>query len=164
MGNNIYTRKSSSTNIYLFKVNNRNTRAKCEFWTYSTPCFSASIVNFEQVNAGWVVRALDCECEITGWLQARFILSSFQSRSNESQKLFGNKWLKVNCLLTVKTSERLSIVFINFGHILYLFLMYSIHFSEYSVSLFHKVAAAIHSSMDIVFLKEHLQPRIAYVQ
>ena len=61
---------------YMFKVNNRNTRARCEicsklaikiperrlasFWylycyllTYFTPCSSVYIVNFEQVNAGW---------------------------------------------------------------------------------------------------------------
>ena len=31
----------------MFKVNNRNTK------TRYTPCFSVSIVNFEQVNAGW---------------------------------------------------------------------------------------------------------------
>ena len=60
---------------YMFKVNNRNTRTRCEtypklkikiperrqasFWclycylrTYFTPCSSVSIVNFEQVNAG----------------------------------------------------------------------------------------------------------------
>ena len=30
----------------MFKVNNKDTR--------TTPCYSVSIVNFEQVNAGWV--------------------------------------------------------------------------------------------------------------
>ena len=35
----------------MFKVNNINSRTKCE--TYFTPCSSASIVNFDQVNAGW---------------------------------------------------------------------------------------------------------------
>ena len=65
---------------YMFKVNNRNTVTRCEIyseltikiperrhwhrsgtfvvnfeqlWTYFTPCSSVSIVNFEQVNAGW---------------------------------------------------------------------------------------------------------------
>ena len=59
---------------YIFKVNNRNTRARCEIcskltiktpeprqWrgssvlivTYFTPCSSIVIVNFEQVNVGW---------------------------------------------------------------------------------------------------------------
>ena len=61
---------------YMFKVNNRNTRTKCEIcskltikvperhqasfwclycwlWTYFTPYSSVSTVNFEQVNAGW---------------------------------------------------------------------------------------------------------------
>ena len=32
---------------YMFKVDNRNTR------TYFTPCYSVSIVNFENVIAGW---------------------------------------------------------------------------------------------------------------
>ena len=35
---------------YMFKGNNRNTRTRYE---YFTPCCSVSIVNFEQVNAGW---------------------------------------------------------------------------------------------------------------
>ena len=62
--------------IYMFKVDNRNTRTRCEicwkltiktperwlasFWclycsllTYFTPCSSVSIVNFEQVNNKW---------------------------------------------------------------------------------------------------------------
>ena len=36
---------------YIFNVNNRNTRARCQIWTYLTPCSSVSIVNFKQVNA-----------------------------------------------------------------------------------------------------------------
>ena len=47
--------------IYLFKVNNRNSRTRCEIYTkltikttYFTPCSSVSIVDFEQVNADWV--------------------------------------------------------------------------------------------------------------
>ena len=44
--------------IYLLKVNNRNTRARCEICSKLTIFFyfsisSVSIVNFEQVNAGW---------------------------------------------------------------------------------------------------------------
>ena len=35
----------------MFKVNNRNTRTRCEICSKS--CCSVSIVNFEQVNAGW---------------------------------------------------------------------------------------------------------------
>ena len=43
----------------MFKVNNKNTRTICEICskltiTYFTPCSSVSIVNFEQVNGGWV--------------------------------------------------------------------------------------------------------------
>ena len=65
--------------IYLFKVNNRNTRARCEkcskltiktaerlawrrsgvfiinFRTYFTPCSSISSVNFEHAIADWVL-------------------------------------------------------------------------------------------------------------
>ena len=50
---------------YMFKVNNRNTRARCEKcsqltiktperrnWRF-TPCSSVSIANFEQVKADW---------------------------------------------------------------------------------------------------------------
>ena len=43
--------------IYMFKVINRNTRTRCETCpklTNLAPCTSVSIVNFEQVNAGWV--------------------------------------------------------------------------------------------------------------
>ena len=46
-------------NIYLFKVNNRNTRKRCEICSKLTiktyfPSFSSvSIVDFEQVNVGW---------------------------------------------------------------------------------------------------------------
>ena len=34
----------------MFKVKNRNTRARCKI------CLSVSIVNFEQVNASWVTK------------------------------------------------------------------------------------------------------------
>ena len=63
---------------YMFKVNNRNTRTRCEIcsklaikkperrhWLRSsvfivnsehfTPCSNVSIVNFEQVNVGWAI-------------------------------------------------------------------------------------------------------------
>ena len=38
-------------NICLFKVNNRNTRKRCEI--YFTPFSSVSIIDFEQVNVSW---------------------------------------------------------------------------------------------------------------
>ena len=51
-------------NIYLFKVNNRNSRKSCEICSkltikapeqpYFTPFSTVSIVDFEQVNVGWV--------------------------------------------------------------------------------------------------------------
>ena len=47
----------------MFKVNNRNTRTRCEICSkltiktperrYFTPYSSVLIVNFEQINAGW---------------------------------------------------------------------------------------------------------------
>ena len=52
----------------MFKVNNKDTRTTpmaffwclyCQFWTYFTPCSSASIVNFEQENAGFHVPFFD---------------------------------------------------------------------------------------------------------
>ena len=63
---------SSPANIYLFKVNNRNTSERCEIcskqtiktpkqrhwcgsgvWTYFTPFSSVSVVAFEQLNVSW---------------------------------------------------------------------------------------------------------------
>ena len=46
---------------YMSKVKNRNTKTRCQICSkltikipcYSTPCSSVSIVNFEQLNAGW---------------------------------------------------------------------------------------------------------------
>ena len=47
----------------MFKVNNKDTGTTllssfwclyCQLGTYFTPFFSVSIVNFDQVNAGWV--------------------------------------------------------------------------------------------------------------
>ena len=40
----------------MFKVNNKNTRIRCETCsklTIKTPCSTVSIVNFEQVNTDW---------------------------------------------------------------------------------------------------------------
>ena len=70
----ILRQENNSANIYLFKLNNRNTRKKvwylfkfndnitrktpfwcfyCWFWTYFTPFSSVSIVDSEQVNISW---------------------------------------------------------------------------------------------------------------
>ena len=77
LGNDIYTGKNSSTNIYLFRVNNSNTRKRreiCsklaimslqrrstvfivnfEYISYLfTPFSSVSTVDFEQLNVCWV--------------------------------------------------------------------------------------------------------------
>ena len=72
----IETKKIYPAGIYLLKVNNRNTKTKCEIsskliinrperrhwrnfklWTSFTPCSSVSIVNFEQVIAGRAVES-----------------------------------------------------------------------------------------------------------
>ena len=74
-----FMKKTSQPAFTCFKLNNRNTRTRCEIcskliiktperrhwrrcgvfiiklWTYFTPCSSVSIVDFEQVNAGWVI-------------------------------------------------------------------------------------------------------------
>ena len=46
-------------NMYLFKVNNRNSRKRCEIslkLTIKTPGVSVvSVVDFEQVNVSWVI-------------------------------------------------------------------------------------------------------------
>ena len=65
-------------NIYLFKVNNRNTRKRSEInskltiKTYSTPFSSVSIVEFEQVNVSWVgpwqTSMMKVLCENGSWL------------------------------------------------------------------------------------------------
>ena len=39
----------------MFKVNNKDTR------TYLTPCYSVSIVNFEEVNTGWAKELWICK-------------------------------------------------------------------------------------------------------
>ena len=55
LGNNIYTRKNSPTNIYLFIVNNSNIRERwelCSKLTINTPVLRSTvfIVNFEHLN------------------------------------------------------------------------------------------------------------------
>ena len=64
LGNNIYTRKNSPTNIYLFIVNNSNIRKRCEIHTklrIKTPepllltmnifhIFSSVCIEFKQVS------------------------------------------------------------------------------------------------------------------
>ena len=77
LGSDIYTGKNSSTNVYLFTVNNSNTRKRCEICSkltikspqrcstvfivkfehvsyLFTPFFTVSPVGFEQVNVCWV--------------------------------------------------------------------------------------------------------------
>ena len=59
MSDKMISSVSNPAGIYLFKVNNRNTRTRCEICSKLTIKIperrsSASIVNFEQVNAGSV--------------------------------------------------------------------------------------------------------------
>ena len=78
----VYSEVPIPANIYLFKVNNRNTTKRCEicskltiktptrrhwrrsgffggFWTYFTPISSVYIVDFEQIDVRWVVASND---------------------------------------------------------------------------------------------------------
>ena len=75
LGNHIYARKSSWTNIYLLKVkietlNSKNIRTTfyciyCSLWGYFIPFFSVSAVEFEQVNVCWVPVYQFTNAEIT---------------------------------------------------------------------------------------------------
>ena len=47
-------RANCPAGIYLLKVNNINTRTRCEI--YFTPCSSVSIFNFEHAIVGWAIR------------------------------------------------------------------------------------------------------------
>ena len=52
---NAYRGREYPTNIYLLQVNNRNTKKKCEVSSNLTPFLGVYVVNFEQLNVGWVV-------------------------------------------------------------------------------------------------------------
>ena len=76
LGNDIYAGKNSSTNIYLFIVNNSNTGKRCEICSVFivnfehisylfTPFSSVSTVGFEQVNVCWVPPYQFINVEIT---------------------------------------------------------------------------------------------------
>ena len=59
MMSNVIMMSPYPVGIYLLKVNNKNTRTRCEICSKltkkDTPCSSVSIVNFEHVNADWVM-------------------------------------------------------------------------------------------------------------
>ena len=68
------TKHSHPVGIYLLKVNYRNTIVSfwclyCQLWTYFTPCFSVSFVNFKHVIAGWASTYchIDCVYNILFW-------------------------------------------------------------------------------------------------
>ena len=44
----------SPAGIYMFKVNNKNTRTRFKIRSKFTPCSGTSIVNFEHVIADWI--------------------------------------------------------------------------------------------------------------
>ena len=46
----------------MLKINNKDTKMTP---TYLRRCSSVSIINFEQVNAGWAI----CESTFQGWIQ-----------------------------------------------------------------------------------------------
>ena len=111
-----------STDNYMFKVNNRYARIRCEIcsklWTYFTPCSSVFIVNFEYVTACWdntisTVRPH----KLTEIINSSNLLSNFQS-DYYKQCLWGNidivkqeewKWVNTylkDCNLTTWAWER----------------------------------------------------------
>ena len=69
-----------ATGIYLFKVNNRNTRTrreKCSYFSIKTagvfivnfkqffrPCSGVSVVNFEHVISGWDIGLFHHDCKM----------------------------------------------------------------------------------------------------
>ena len=57
----------SAAGYYMFKVNNRNTRKRCQVCSYFTPCSSVSIVSFEHVIFGWVIWAIHAEPKQNIW-------------------------------------------------------------------------------------------------
>ena len=78
---------------YMFKVNDRNTRMRCvigsklavrtpERCQYFTPCSNVSVVNFEQVNAGWVNWNIN-----TPILRSMFILKYFDWKTPGKQEV-----------------------------------------------------------------------------
>ena len=58
---------SVPVSIYMFKVNNRNTRTRCEI----SAKYSVSVVNFQQVNAEWGCccnfQSVIIRCNLIGW-------------------------------------------------------------------------------------------------
>ena len=104
----VLSKRLNPFGIYLLKVNNRNTSTRyeicskltiktserrqwrrcfhCQLWTYFTSWSSVSIVNFEQVNAGWIALSHNgysinvANCEIfrkIRWLIFCFLTTCF---------------------------------------------------------------------------------------
>ena len=77
-----YEHRLFSAGNCMFKVNNRNTRRRCEIYSKLTTrirsCSIIFIVDFELVNSSWVISLLDESSKI---LRIRELQSSFLSRS-----------------------------------------------------------------------------------
>ena len=82
----------------MFKVKNKDTRTTsmvsfwclyCSLWTYFTPRSSVSTVNFEQVNAEWILPV--------------FLLQSINYRSSAPAERFSSKkvWIVFNLAFSI---------------------------------------------------------------
>ena len=114
--------------IYLLKVNNRNTRTRCEIcsnltikipvgrsgifivklWTYFTPCSTVSIVDFEHVN-------VSRDCTVSRLIAARSLALrreptyDFRHSGRLWVALISSSFGKVVWFYTPRTSRRLSL-------------------------------------------------------
>ena len=158
MDNSIYTRKSFSANIYLFKVNNRNTSKLTVkiserlsilllvnfgyilYLLYLLYPSSVSAVGFEQVNVFWVS-------------SYRFV--------NVKITCFCNYWHMYQNLNEIVTDKKrlLSKVVVPNHFFLVGYCVYSqrtVYFSDTVFPYFAKIFAVIHSSMDMVLFRRAL--------
>ena len=78
----------------MFKVNSKNTRTRREIYsklTRKTPerrhCSSVSIVNFEQVNAGWDLLTVSNNCQYAVPLNLYFAVVQNYIKSHVSSKV-----------------------------------------------------------------------------
>ena len=158
LGNNIYTRKNSLTNIYLYKVNNSNTRKWCEiyseltiktqerrstvfivnFKTYFTTFSSVSIVDFKQVNVCWAPPYQFKNVEIN------YCCNYWQMHKNLCEMAAHKKGLWSDVVVPKK-------------HFFCILLCWIVRNNFFQSTLFlyvTKVVAAIHFLMDTIFILE----------
>ena len=84
----------------MFKVNNKDTIKT--HWAYFTPCSRVSIVNFEQVNAGWVAFFILRIIELFISKVCIFLISYFLTCSIVSVCL----WINISFISGECNSER----------------------------------------------------------